>query len=249
MYEISRKSAPPLALPVTANQPSPPLSVSPFVPRYGVAAGPPVLAVAPKSGEIGQAATPLAPTSVRVPVVVASEALKPTAGAGKQTFYTVKAGDKGFWGVANTVYGQGKWWYLIAKANPTANSNGLIPGQKLNIPPPPPTARLKANSTVARSLKIEGEKISVQAGSSRYRIVKGDGLWAIAQNHYGDGSLYPAILKVNRSLMADRLTPGQEILLPSKAQAEALAKRESSIATTASTGVKTGFVPGKPYFE
>ncbi|NQU75061.1 MAG: hypothetical protein HQ546_01960, partial [Planctomycetes bacterium] len=35
LSEISRKSAPPLSLPVTANQRSPQLSVSAFVPRYG----------------------------------------------------------------------------------------------------------------------------------------------------------------------------------------------------------------------
>ncbi len=48
--------------------------------------------------------------------------------------YTVKKGDAGFWGISNKVYGNGKYWYLIQKANPDVDSNSLQPGQKLRIP-------------------------------------------------------------------------------------------------------------------
>ena len=55
--------------------------------------------------------------------------------------YTVKAGDSGFWGIAQNVYGNGKYFGLIAKANPNAFSERLHVGQVLTIPPlPAPTA-------------------------------------------------------------------------------------------------------------
>ncbi len=49
--------------------------------------------------------------------------------------YTVKPGDAGFWGIAEKVYGEGRYWQLIARANPNTDSNALRVGQKLSIPP------------------------------------------------------------------------------------------------------------------
>ena len=45
------------------------------------------------------------------------------------------------------------------------------------------------------------ETVSVLNNSTQktHKVVKGDSLWAIAQKHYGNGSLYPKIKEANKS--------------------------------------------------
>jgi hypothetical protein len=54
-------------------------------------------------------------------------------------YYIVAAGDRGYWGIAakDSVYGAGKYSYLIHQANRGVNSDNLQPGDKLLIPPKP----------------------------------------------------------------------------------------------------------------
>ena len=49
-----------------------------------------------------------------------------------------------------------------------------------------------------------------------YEIVKGDSLWKIAENMYGDGNLYKKIFEENREVIKDPdlIFPGQKIRLP-----------------------------------
>jgi nucleoid-associated protein YgaU len=56
--------------------------------------------------------------------------------AGHST-YTVQSGDRGFWGVSEKAYGNGAYWPVIRDANPTVDSDALMPGMKLVIPPKP----------------------------------------------------------------------------------------------------------------
>jgi len=52
-------------------------------------------------------------------------------------FYTVKDGDKGFWGIAEAVYKHGRYYPLIQAANPDVDPRKLKPGQRLLVPPKP----------------------------------------------------------------------------------------------------------------
>ena len=56
---------------------------------------------------------------------------------GGRKYYFVQAGDAGYWSVAKKMYGEGKYNYLIDRANPGVDSNSLRPGMKLYIPPKP----------------------------------------------------------------------------------------------------------------
>lgn len=49
-----------------------------------------------------------------------------------------------------------------------------------------------------------------------YTVVKGDTLWKIAQQHYGNGSKYPAIFEANQPMLThpDRIYPGQVLRIP-----------------------------------
>jgi nucleoid-associated protein YgaU len=59
---------------------------------------------------------------------------RPAIGSGQRT-YTVQEGDKGFWGVAQKVYGDGTYWTLIQRANPGVDSGSLHAGDTLIVPP------------------------------------------------------------------------------------------------------------------
>ena len=49
-----------------------------------------------------------------------------------------------------------------------------------------------------------------------YEIEKGDSLWKIAKNFYGDGNKYTKIFDANREVIqdADKIFPGQKIRIP-----------------------------------
>ena len=49
-----------------------------------------------------------------------------------------------------------------------------------------------------------------------YTIAKGDTLWGIASEFYGDGSKYPQIVEANLEVIkdADLIYPGQVIRIP-----------------------------------
>jgi nucleoid-associated protein YgaU len=59
----------------------------------------------------------------------------PSALRSGEQWYTVRAGDAGFWDVAKHAYGAGKYWRKVAEANPDVDSGRLRPGQKLRVPP------------------------------------------------------------------------------------------------------------------
>ena len=49
-----------------------------------------------------------------------------------------------------------------------------------------------------------------------YEVKKGDTLWKIAKEHYGDGSLYPEIFKANQDVLSDpdKIKIGQKLRIP-----------------------------------
>lgn len=65
----------------------------------------------------------------------APAATMPAGRAGIENgYYVVQEGDAGLWGISQKVYGDGKYWYVIAKANPDLNPMRLEPGQRLATP-------------------------------------------------------------------------------------------------------------------
>jgi nucleoid-associated protein YgaU len=55
-----------------------------------------------------------------------------------------------------------------------------------------------------------------EAQSDTYEIKKGDTLWAIAKQYYGDGNKYPTIVAANQPMIkdADEIYPGQVLRIP-----------------------------------
>ena len=125
---------------------------------------------------------------------------------GGKKLYVVKKGDAGFWGIAQKIYGNGKHWPLIARANPSVNSNGLQPGMKLIMPPEP----------VATAPALIGPAPVAGPGQKLYTVQKSDdtGFWGISRKLYGDGRYWPLIAKANPSVNSSALRVGRKLLIP-----------------------------------
>ena len=141
--------------------------------------------------------------------------------------YKVKAGDAGFWGIAKSQYGDGKYWPLIQEANPDANPSRLQVGQVLVIPPLPS----RTPSAVVPTVATGGGKI--------YTVKAGDaGFWGIAKSQYGDGKYWPLIEKANPKVDPSRLRVGQKLIIPK------LTERARMPRTAPAGGVESGTEDG-----
>jgi nucleoid-associated protein YgaU len=144
-------------------------------------------------------------------------------------YYVVQKDDKGYWGIAAkpSIYGDGRKWDIIAKANPNVDAVKLHAGQELVIPPvakaagasttPPAAAGAAGNG----SLAVAGgasPAAAASAGGEKYTVKSGDTLEGIASRKYGDGTKWVAIAKANPGLDPAHLKVGQEIVLPAIAE-------------------------------
>jgi nucleoid-associated protein YgaU len=110
------------------------------------------------------------------------------------------------WSIAEDSFGSGYNWVDITVAN-GLNSNIIEVGQKLVIPdvsPKQPTSTIK----VAAVVKV------TPISSNTYTVVKGDCLWKIAVNAYGDGFRWVEIAKVNKLVNPGLIHPGNVLTLP-----------------------------------
>ncbi len=233
-----RPIRPPLATAPAIVEPpvvTPPIVTPPVV-------TPPVAGRDPASpGGMGEVVTPsfgpaprveppsrVSPPSVVLPPRVIEEpvvAVTPPSGADQAREYTVAEGDAGYWAIAEKMYGPGKGsqWVHIAKANPQVASTALRPGMKLKVPPLPTASTVvpprPETGTVTPGVGATsvGEGTAGPNGSTVYVVKEGDnGLWAIAQKLYGDGSLFPVIQKANPSVKSSALRVGQRLVIPPK---------------------------------
>lgn len=117
--------------------------------------------------------------------------------------YQVKTGDQ-LWHIAEKHYGSGYNWVDIAAANKLVNANYLLVGQELSLP----QAAIRKPVVMAEI----SEPVTITQDS--YVVQKGDHLWKIAVQSYGDGYKWVEIAKVNNIASPDLIEIGQELKLP-----------------------------------
>jgi len=158
-----------------------------------------------------------------------------TPGQPGGSVYIVQEGDLGFWGIAEKVYGDGKHYALIAKANPTVHSSSLRVGQALQVPPlPKPGERRPAAATDG----VDGG--APAARKDRYTVQKGDaGFWGIAQKVYGNGAKWPLIAKANPDVDSRSLRPGMVLTVPPLTQEPTRETVDGGLSGATATGQKT----------
>lgn len=105
------------------------------------------------------------------------------------------------WKIAEREYGDGFKWVEIAKLNNLKNPNVIEKGQILKLP------------------QIEKVVAKTEAKEDReYKVVKGDSLWKIAVQQYGDGYQWTKIWTDNKDKLnsPDRLEIGMILRLRGK---------------------------------
>ena len=73
--------------------------------------------------------------------------------------------------------------------------------EKKTSPGTPAWGTTKVGSTPSEASATEATPASENPYTQWYEVKKGDTLWKIAKDHYGDGSLYPEIFKANRNAL------------------------------------------------
>lgn len=60
------------------------------------------------------------------------------------------------------------------------------------------------------------DEVEEAAATTFYTVVKGDTLWKISSEHYGDGAKYPMIFEANKPMLEhpDKIYPGQMLRIP-----------------------------------
>ena len=124
----------------------------------------------------------------------------------KEKVHIVKKGEH-LWKIAEKYYGSGYNAVDIAAFNKLKNPDLLFVGQRLIIPDVKPR-----KLTVGRTSEIRVEKKDKQI--SEYIVKRGDYLWKIALQVYGDGYAWVKIAKANKLKNPDLLYPGQKLIIP-----------------------------------
>jgi nucleoid-associated protein YgaU len=230
----------------------------------------PASPVPPAGGTLARAAATPAPVvtppaaGVRPgsPIPGVMSATPPTPAAPKSP-YTVAAGDKGFYDISKKVYGDSKYFYLIAKANPSVVSERMTPGIKLVIPPLP----VETASGASTRPSSPGGATPGVPGDGMYVVKDNETFWSIAEKQYGNGVYFVKIAEANPKVDPNKLRPGTKLVLPKLTTVSSVTTTRPAVARTAAGGAPAGssapvasttvratggpdqgYVAGKPYW-
>ena len=111
--------------------------------------------------------------------------------------------------ISQQYYGTAARWERIADANPSANPDRLIPGQKLRIP-------LAGRDSLSPPPGGSEPETAPVSSPSRYRVKRGDTLGKIARRFYGSAARWPKIHQANKARIKDpkKLPIGMMLEIP-----------------------------------
>lgn len=146
------------------------------------------------------------------------DTLEVTEAQNAETSTTPKAGSKyivkesdTLWSIAEDAYGTGFEWKKIQEANKLTNSQ-LEEGQELVIPQS--SEKVTEEKTVAEKTVEKTTTVEKAITGETYTVVRGDNLWKIALNAYGDGYKWVDIAKVNKLDNPNLIHAGNVLVLP-----------------------------------
>lgn len=120
--------------------------------------------------------------------------------------YTIKLGDN-LWQIAENEYGSGYNYVDIAKANNISNPDMILSGQIVVFPKVAAKAPTRGEIAKAATAKVTIKE-------NEYAVKKGDYLWKIALEAYGDGYAWSRIATANNLNNPDLIFPDTKLSLP-----------------------------------
>ena len=81
---------------------------------------------------------------------------------------------------------------------------------------------------------------SIVSASSTHTVKRGDTLWAMAKDYYGDPTLYPLIAEVNGVTNPRTILDGTVLIIPNKSDMQAIANESDSTKRTELINQATG---------
>jgi nucleoid-associated protein YgaU len=146
-----------------------------------------------------------------------------TSGSTAGRTHTVTKGER-LWDLAAAEYGDGKYWGVIARANPDIDPDRLLVGQKLKIPPKsvvvkPPArsgAQPDTNQPETAERKPEPKPEKPEPKTRIYTVEAGDSLIKIADALYADKERWREIYELNRDQLKkpNLIRPGMKLKVP-----------------------------------
>jgi nucleoid-associated protein YgaU len=132
--------------------------------------------------------------------------------------YVVQTGDS-TWNIAQAFYGSGENYIDIERENNLTADQDVVQGQKLKIPRVPTKldlSEMKKVSPIPVTVSPNQSAPAVVSRPNSHTVKPGEGLWQIAQQHYGDGNQYLRIFEANKNQMKspEDIRVGMTLTLP-----------------------------------
>ena len=181
-----------------------------------------------------------APGSRSVTPVARDEAsTRPLQRRPEKRLYVVKSGDT-LSEISQRELGTSTRWQEIVELNPGLDPLRLRADTRLVMPAP--RERSSGEPASAPPRREPSASPPRPRGSRTYVVQQDDSLWRIAARTLGDGARWMEIAKLNPTLDPDRLTAGDELVLPGSASLAAASRVASATPRSADTTGGKGVV-------
>jgi nucleoid-associated protein YgaU len=145
-----------------------------------------------------------------------------TQRAAETSVYITKGGDN-FWVISQKVYGTGKHFDLLAKANPQIDPMRMSPKMKVTVPAIPGVSRripAENNEAATDTVRTADRTVAAAGRDVEYTIQSGDRLEALSKKYYGSFTKFDAILQANPGINPMNLKIGTKIKIPGATQGQ-----------------------------
>lgn len=138
--------------------------------------------------------------------------------------YVVQEGDS-LWKIAQEHYGDGYKWVDIMEANHMQNPDVIVPGKEIDLPQIKGVERISASENQDPEASLEELELTetktdaekrAELATKTYEVKRGDYLFKIAREVYGDQWRWTEILEANRDQIQNPqiLVVGQLLTIP-----------------------------------
>jgi nucleoid-associated protein YgaU len=158
------------------------------------------------------------------PITVQTSTGGSHASPGAPRTHVIKTGET-FTSIARSVYGDGRYYLQILKANPGLEPSALKPGTRINLPDLAQVSSGESRTPGRTSRNARGGEGAgaTAAGApsidrkTQYKVESGDSLYKIAEKLYGDGTRMDALYEANKQAIGPdprKLKLGMVLKLP-----------------------------------